>query len=381
MLALSWKIRPYLKEFKEDERGARLAVLIDLMLRANHRLRCWPSMETIAADTGYSLSTVTEAKKWLLAHGAIMLVPFKMRMEAEKELPKRQHVYQLTGMVIVSTGEKVPYLVLNPDAQSALEILLSEISLTEILLSGAKGITSLKGNSKKNVACVSGDSAAGKPASKGSKSKSSKTDEPRVTIVDKNGKEISITVEEKRIRDLTDTYIKKGVRLSMDKVNGSYAVYKKHVTGLEKLYGRIEPAELDAAYDDFIADNPDCERPQAYERMVKMLDRRRQKSASEAKSKHVCPLCEGAKKVWVTRPDADVPFACPNVHTEKPLFTSVIFEPEVSSYYLDSLAGRAALYRQNDEWIMESDSVDAVRAENYEAAVAAFVQSLVAIGA
>lgn len=130
LVAFSWEIRPYLHEFRE---GARLSVLVSLMLRANIRMRCWPSMETIARDTGYAIATVSEAKQWLNGLGAIMLVPYAQRVDEEKALPVRQHVYQLTGAIKMQ--EKIiPYLVMGDEAQKAVNIILGEISPTEISL-------------------------------------------------------------------------------------------------------------------------------------------------------------------------------------------------------------------------------------------------------
>jgi hypothetical protein len=55
-------------------------------------------METIAdMATNGNLAKATRAKKWIEKHGAFELVPFGKRVDDERELPPRQHVYQLTG--------------------------------------------------------------------------------------------------------------------------------------------------------------------------------------------------------------------------------------------------------------------------------------------
>jgi hypothetical protein len=80
--------------------GARLHVYLILVLRANIRNRCWPSMRRIAKDTGYALAAVNEAKKWLQEHGAIEIVKYEHRVGDEKrDVNHLQNVYQLTGVI------------------------------------------------------------------------------------------------------------------------------------------------------------------------------------------------------------------------------------------------------------------------------------------
>jgi hypothetical protein len=80
--------------------GARLHVYMTLVLRANIRNRCWPSMRRIAKDTGYALAAVNEAKKWLQEHGAIEIVKYEHRVGDEKrDVNHLQNVYQLTGVI------------------------------------------------------------------------------------------------------------------------------------------------------------------------------------------------------------------------------------------------------------------------------------------
>jgi hypothetical protein len=90
--------------------GIRWTLLTFFILHANERNRCWPSMRGLAVKLGRSLPYLTEAKQWLIEHGAIRLVPYKERVgEKEKTVSKRQHMYELSGTV--KFGDKVfPYL-------------------------------------------------------------------------------------------------------------------------------------------------------------------------------------------------------------------------------------------------------------------------------
>lgn len=142
---LNWELRKALPSLGE---GHRLNVLIALILRSNVRMRCYPSMETIAADTGKSISVVSDAKLWLQEHGAFYLVPYKLRVEDEKSLPVRQHVYQLTGVLRID-GMTYPYLYLSPEALKAVDISENEISKTEVSDSESKGSSISKGKSRK----------------------------------------------------------------------------------------------------------------------------------------------------------------------------------------------------------------------------------------
>jgi len=76
----------------------RWNVLTVLMLHANIRNRCHVSMDTIARmATNGNRTRATDAKKWLEKHEAFELVPFGKRLEDERKLSPRQHVYQLKG--------------------------------------------------------------------------------------------------------------------------------------------------------------------------------------------------------------------------------------------------------------------------------------------
>lgn len=75
-------------------------VLIFLILHKNSRGRCWLSTETIAKmATRGDPNKAIHAKRWLIEHDAIKLVPYDKRVGDEVNLPKRQHVFQLTGFL------------------------------------------------------------------------------------------------------------------------------------------------------------------------------------------------------------------------------------------------------------------------------------------
>lgn len=79
-------------------RDSRWNVLTVLILHTNIRNRCYVGMDTIAEmATNGNLTKATRAKKWLELHGAFELVAYDKRVAEERNLPKRQHLYQLTG--------------------------------------------------------------------------------------------------------------------------------------------------------------------------------------------------------------------------------------------------------------------------------------------
>lgn len=123
MATLHWALRAHLKDLRED---GRLAVLTALILHANMRNRCWVSTDLLIEETGWSRPSIVHAKQWLAARGAFVLVPFRKRVEEETKLPRRQHVYQLTG-VMKFDGAAVPYLFMTPESQAAIEAVVSRL--------------------------------------------------------------------------------------------------------------------------------------------------------------------------------------------------------------------------------------------------------------
>lgn len=90
-----------------------LNVLTFLILHANGRGRCWVSTETIAQHaTRGDPNKAVHAKRWLVEHDAIKLVPYDKRVGDEEKLPKRQHIFQLTGFIRNETMI-YPYLYLS----------------------------------------------------------------------------------------------------------------------------------------------------------------------------------------------------------------------------------------------------------------------------
>lgn len=105
MMPLNFQAKHHLLELiKED----RWTILTALLFDSNVDNRCWPSGDRIHRMTGKSQTTITRAKQWLLKHKAIELVPYNERKGREKALPRRQHVYRLTGVLEID-GKQYPY--------------------------------------------------------------------------------------------------------------------------------------------------------------------------------------------------------------------------------------------------------------------------------
>jgi len=120
---LDYSLRSAMSElYKEDRWG----VLTLLILHANGLNRCWPSMKQIARELDICLASATRAKQWLVEHNAVTLVPYNKRVGDELDLPRRQHVYQLTGTVSVN-NKAIPYLY-QQQVTSKSEVLPDEIS-------------------------------------------------------------------------------------------------------------------------------------------------------------------------------------------------------------------------------------------------------------
>jgi len=117
---LHWGLKKYMREFRDGgdgaHRDARLPVLLALVLHANPRGRCWPSTTVLCEETGFAKPAVVEARKWLIARKAIELVSYDKRVGLEAKLPRRQYVYQMTGVIETSTGMQ-PYLVMSPETE------------------------------------------------------------------------------------------------------------------------------------------------------------------------------------------------------------------------------------------------------------------------
>ena len=96
-VTLSFDLKNIMSHLAKDDRWN---VLTTLMLHTNIRNRCYPSMRSIATfATNGNLHRATAAKKWLEKHEAFELVPYGKRVDDEKLCGKRQHIYQLTGVL------------------------------------------------------------------------------------------------------------------------------------------------------------------------------------------------------------------------------------------------------------------------------------------
>lgn len=180
---LNWRLRPYVKELRDE---GRLALLVVFILHANIRLRCWPSSPLLVEETGWASESVAAAKKWLLARGAVALVPYRYRVDEELDLPKAQHVYQLTGAMLID-DKPVPYLYMTPEAERAIQGVLSNISLgeispTEISPSENKGIPSSKDDSILKDEDSAADAAPAQTPSDVASNKA--TPSPHIAIID-----------------------------------------------------------------------------------------------------------------------------------------------------------------------------------------------------
>jgi len=97
MNSLSFDLKNAMRLLCKDNRWNVLTVL---MLHSNVRNRCWPSMDIITAmGSNGNRAKAVRAKKWLIKHKALELVPTKQRHPDETHLPPRQHIYQLTGII------------------------------------------------------------------------------------------------------------------------------------------------------------------------------------------------------------------------------------------------------------------------------------------
>ncbi len=110
-----------------------LLVLLTLMAYSNKRGRTFPTMDTIAYQATNSVTRkAVAAKKWLLEHQAIALVPLDKRQGEERKIDPRQHVYQLTGYLISDDGYVYPYLYMNDSDWSEIASALHELGVESL---------------------------------------------------------------------------------------------------------------------------------------------------------------------------------------------------------------------------------------------------------
>lgn len=149
MAGINWDIKDFMADMKAQGGAAAFPVLMALWARTNRRSRCYPSISTICNDTGYSREPVVSAVKWLGQVGAFVKVPHDKRFGKEMELPNRQSVYELTGVVIID-GQSHQYLYLNIPKSSANELSKEgHSSASESSPAEPKGSYSSKGSKNK----------------------------------------------------------------------------------------------------------------------------------------------------------------------------------------------------------------------------------------
>ena len=116
-----------------SKRPVYFLVLSTLAAYSNQRGRCWPSVDTIANQACNDNQNIAiEAKKWLLKHQAIALVPPQKRVGAELDLDPRQHVYQLTGYFISDDGYIYEYSYMNDSDWIEIASALKDIGVPSI---------------------------------------------------------------------------------------------------------------------------------------------------------------------------------------------------------------------------------------------------------
>lgn len=112
----------------------RWTLLTYFILHANIRNRCWPSMRYLRDRLDKSLPHLTQAKQWLLDHGAIRLVTTDERVGDERDQPGNLHIYELTGSIKFA-DKTVPYLYTSSEnGDTGEDVKQSETSLADPLL-------------------------------------------------------------------------------------------------------------------------------------------------------------------------------------------------------------------------------------------------------
>lgn len=85
-----------------------------LWLHSDNMLRCYPSNELLAKETGQTAPTLTKHRNQLIDMKALIIVPMDKRItENEKALHQRKHVYQITGMMQLPDGKIISTMHFN----------------------------------------------------------------------------------------------------------------------------------------------------------------------------------------------------------------------------------------------------------------------------
>jgi hypothetical protein len=103
-----------------------LAVYWCYIARTNNDNVAWPSIQTLARDTGWGTTAVTNARQWLVEHQAIELVTDYIRPQwrnlEPQELARRRnldkaHYYRPTGYIVVD-GQRYDLLYVARDQEA-----------------------------------------------------------------------------------------------------------------------------------------------------------------------------------------------------------------------------------------------------------------------
>lgn len=140
--SLHWGFRNVLHHFRED---GTLAVYVAYLLHANMRNRAWPSIDLLVKETGWSRSSVVNAKKWLIEHQALERVEYEQRAgDDELKLHQRTDIMQITGVLAIN-GEVVPLLYFNQQTNDSLNSSASESMVTKSMVTEPEVVYSSKG--------------------------------------------------------------------------------------------------------------------------------------------------------------------------------------------------------------------------------------------
>lgn len=182
----------------------RMMVLLTIGSHADSDGRAHPSMDTIkfhAANGNQNIAI--RAKKWLLEHQAMVLVPRQHRQKpAELAIDPRHHVYQLTGYIVYER-EVYTYLYLNDDdfkESSRIQDVLREMGVPTI----EQVISSLKEKEKERAKQQAELSAAEKKKRdaeiksriESSKGKKANDDNGKQTEEEAEAKQLSLTIHD-----------------------------------------------------------------------------------------------------------------------------------------------------------------------------------------
>lgn len=207
--------------------GSRWTVLTMLILHANIRNRCWTSIDYLASKLGKSTATIEAALKWLRKVGAVEVVPYKERVDAEKLLPTRQYVYQLTGK-LTNGDQSIPYLYVSPVNGQVLETETSDGQVSKTKTSKQVGhVLVFKSSKTENLTVSSIDSSI--PIDSAGSANATPADAPERAVIPETKRESAEPVKDEPLTpgktlprdDAGKTYL----NLGNNRYQGPYAPY------------------------------------------------------------------------------------------------------------------------------------------------------------